>query len=48
MFAVKMILNESSLWNRTEDIRLFDTMDEADDYAWLAENMYDKVIITEV
>jgi hypothetical protein len=48
MFAVKMILNESSLWNRTEDTRLFDTMDEAEDYAWLAEGVCDKVIITEV
>ena len=48
MFAVKMILHESPLWNRTEDIRLFDTMLEADEYAWLAEIVYDEVIITEV
>ena len=48
MFAVKMILHENPLWNRTEDTRLFDTMEEADDYAWLAEIVYDEVIITEV
>lgn len=48
MFAVKMILNESPLWNHTEDIRLFDTIDEAEDYAWLAESVCDEVIITEV